>query len=300
MLSHQYRKIYFFSDEDEQRVRTVGEQIAGLMDAALSEFYAWLEFQNDLSVIFSGGAAEVLAEHEEQIWHDLTLARVDEAFVERHQHLSQQLLSLGISFEPIAVALAAFQEAIENIYLRKNFGTFELLRSFKKVTSIQIAIINDVYSAASQEQLNEQHSSLLDMMATPVTRLWDNILFLPLVGIIDSRRAQNTMTAMLQKIADTQAKTFVLDISGVAVLDTAVANHLIKMTKAAQLMGSRCIISGISPAVAQTLVELGVQTDEMTTTGNLQDALSLAFELTGKTIIDKKALAALQTATPKA
>jgi rsbT co-antagonist protein RsbR len=111
---------------------------------------------------------------------------------------------------------------------------------------------------------------------------------LPVVGIIDSKRAQDIMNAMLHKIMETQSKAFILDISGVAVVDTAVANHLIKITKASRLMGCLCTISGVSPAVSQTIVELGIHTEEINTTGNMKDALSQAFKLTGVSIHKNK------------
>ena len=102
---------------------------------------------------------------------------------------------------------------------------------------------------------------------------------LPIVGLIDSRRAQNMMNDVLSKIGETQAKVFVLDISGVAVVDTAVANHLIKITKATKLMGCECIISGLSSAIAQTIVELGVDVGSVRTTATLKDAVTMAFSL---------------------
>ena len=104
---------------------------------------------------------------------------------------------------------------------------------------------------------------------------------LPVVGIVDSRRAQDIMQRMLEQIAEKRALVFILDISGVAVVDTAVANHFIRMTKAARLMGSFPIVSGLSPSVAQTIVELGIEVGDMKTTGNLQDALRIAFKLAG-------------------
>jgi rsbT co-antagonist protein RsbR len=105
-----------------------------------------------------------------------------------------------------------------------------------------------------------------------------------LVGIIDSKRAQDVMTTMLERISSSQSKVFILDISGVAVVDTAVANYLIKMTKAAKLMGCLCIISGIAGSVAQTIVELGINIDEIQTTGSMQDALKTALKITGTNI----------------
>lgn len=135
-----------------------------------------------------------------------------------------------------------------------------------------------------ERQLREDQEALLAEMSTPVTKLWDGILLLPLVGIIDSKRAQNVMTTMLDKISFTQAKVFILDISGIAVVDTAVANYLIKITKATQLMGCTSIISGIAGSVAQTIVELGINVEEIETTGSMQDALKTALERTNASI----------------
>ncbi len=124
-------------------------------------------------------------------------------------------------------------------------------------------------------------------MSTPVTAIWDGILTLPVVGIIDSKRAQDIMNAMLAKISETRAGLIILDISGVAVVDTAVANHLIKITKATKLMGCECTISGLSAAIAQTIVELGIDVGEIHTTATLQDALARAFRILGLDVRDR-------------
>ncbi|MGB0716019.1 MAG: PAS domain S-box protein [Phycisphaerae bacterium] len=121
-------------------------------------------------------------------------------------------------------------------------------------------------------------------MSTPVTAIWRDILMLPIVGIIDSNRAHNIMNAMLTAIADTQSRVIIMDISGVAMVDTAVANHLIKITKATKLMGCDCTISGVSASIAQTMVELGIVVGDVRTTATLKDALVDAFRATGAEI----------------
>jgi PAS domain S-box-containing protein len=120
-------------------------------------------------------------------------------------------------------------------------------------------------------------SEALTQLSTPVTELWHGILLLPIVGIIDSRRAQDVMNAVLEKVSESQATRFIIDISGVAIVDTAVANHLIKITKATRLMGCECTISGVSPAIAHTMVELGVDVGKVRTTAALRDALEASF-----------------------
>jgi rsbT co-antagonist protein RsbR len=118
-------------------------------------------------------------------------------------------------------------------------------------------------------------------MSTPVTQIWDNILLLPVVGIVDSKRALDIRNAVLSAIARTRARIFILDISGVAVVDTAVANHLIKIAKATRLMGCESTLSGISPAIAETMIELGIDVGTLKTTATMMDALDSAFQRLG-------------------
>jgi PAS domain S-box-containing protein len=132
-------------------------------------------------------------------------------------------------------------------------------------------------------EVMDLNRSLMEM-STPVTQVWDKLLLLPLVGIIDTKRARDIMSAMLSEISETRARVFILDISGVGVIDTAVANHLIQITKATSLMGCDCIVSGVSPAIAQTIVELGIDVGRVQTTATMQDALVGAFERLGAEI----------------
>jgi len=126
-----------------------------------------------------------------------------------------------------------------------------------------------------EERLREQARTIREI-STPAIQLWDSIVMLPVVGVIDSVRAQHMMDVMLTRIAETACKVMILDIQGVPAVDTAVANHLIKIVKATRLMGCQAIISGISPAVAQTIVNLGIDMGA-NTTATLRDALSEAF-----------------------
>jgi methyl-accepting chemotaxis protein len=131
-----------------------------------------------------------------------------------------------------------------------------------------------VVKFASDITLEVQRRSMaLLEMSTPVTKIWDGVLFAPIVGIVDSKRSLDIMNKALSSIADTRANTLLLDIGGVAVVDTAVANHLIKIAKAAVLMGCKTIISGISPAIAQTIAELGIDLGSIQTTSTIESAL---------------------------
>ena len=124
------------------------------------------------------------------------------------------------------------------------------------------------------ERVRLELDRTLQEMSTPVTPIWDEILLLPLVGIVDSTRTDDVMRKTLDRISQTSSKMFILDISGVPTVDTAVANQLIKITKATRIMGCETLVSGVSSSIAHTIVELGVDISELRTTATLKDAFS--------------------------
>ncbi|WP_028582034.1 PAS domain-containing protein [Desulfogranum japonicum] len=150
-----------------------------------------------------------------------------------------------------------------------------------------VEYIIDITERVRQEKKLQEQSKTIREISTPAIKLWDRMVILPVVGVVDSQRAQQMMSAMLQKIMATAAKVIILDIQGVAAMDTAVANHLIKIAKATKLMGCRCIISGITPAVAETLVQLGIELTDIDTNSTLQDSLFDAFSLLDLTVTPK-------------
>jgi rsbT co-antagonist protein RsbR len=139
-----------------------------------------------------------------------------------------------------------------------------------------------VFQASREEVIGRQQTELLEL-STPVVKLWDGILALPMIGTLDSARTQIVMESLLQKIVDTESQIAIIDITGVPTVDTLVAQHLLKTVTALRLMGADCIISGVRPQIAQTIVHLGVDLQGVTTKANLADALALALKRTGVT-----------------
>ncbi len=140
----------------------------------------------------------------------------------------------------------------------------------------------EVFQRGREQIVARQQQELLEL-STPVIKLWDGVLALPLIGTLDSMRAQVVMENILQKIVDTGATIAIIDITGVPTVDTLVAQHLMKTIAAARLMGADCIISGIRPQIAQTIVHLGVDLQAVTTKATLADAFLVALERTGTT-----------------
>jgi len=136
----------------------------------------------------------------------------------------------------------------------------------------------EVFQSSREEIIRRQQAEMLEL-STPVVQLWEGILALPLIGTLDSARTQVVMENLLQGIVDTSSRVAVIDITGVPTVDTVVAKHLVKTVSAARLMGAHCIISGIRPQIAQTMVHLGVDFEDVETTASLADALARAFRL---------------------
>ena len=141
----------------------------------------------------------------------------------------------------------------------------------------------EIYQKTREEVIIRQQRELLEL-STPVVQLWDDILALPLVGTLDSARAQVVMETLLQKIVETEAAIAIIDITGVPTVDTLVAQHLLKTIAATRLMGADAILSGIRPQIAQTIVHLGVDLGEVVTKATLADAFAVALKRTGAKI----------------
>jgi rsbT co-antagonist protein RsbR len=137
----------------------------------------------------------------------------------------------------------------------------------------------EMHLKTREEVIQRQQREMMEL-STPVVQLWENILALPLIGTLDSERTQVVMESLLQRIVDTGAQIAIIDITGVPTVDTLVAQHLLKTVAAARLMGADCIISGIRPQIAQTIVHLGVNLSDVTTKASLADAFSIALKRT--------------------
>lgn len=141
----------------------------------------------------------------------------------------------------------------------------------------------EAYQKSREEIILRQQEELMEL-STPVVKLWDGVLALPIIGTLDSARTQVVMESLLQKIVETGSEVAIIDITGVPTVDTLTAQHLLKTVTAARLMGADCIISGIRPQIAQTIVYLGIDLTDVTTKATLADAFLMALKRVGTTI----------------
>lgn len=146
----------------------------------------------------------------------------------------------------------------------------------------------EVHQKSREDVVTRQQEELTEL-STPVVKLWDGILALPLIGTLDSARTQVVMENLLQSIVDQSAEIAIIDITGVPTVDTLVAQYLLKTIAAARLMGADCVISGIRPQIAQTMVHLGVELN-VVSKASLADAFALALQRTGRTVVRSKAI----------
>jgi rsbT co-antagonist protein RsbR len=153
-------------------------------------------------------------------------------------------------------------------------------------------LTSEEFQKSREELIKRQQQDMLEL-STPVVKLWDGILALPMIGTLDSARTQVVMETLLQKIVETGAEIAIIDITGVPTVDTLVAQHLLKTVTAARLMGADCIISGIRPQIAQTIVHLGVNLTDVITKATMADAFVLALRRLGYTAVKAAAVAAV-------
>lgn len=161
---------------------------------------------------------------------------------------------------------------------------FDAILSASQLLDRLALITTETFTATREELIMRQQQELLEL-STPVVKLWDGILALPIIGTLDSARTQVVMESLLQAVVATNSRYAIIDITGVPTVDTLVAQHLLKTITAARLMGAECIISGVRPQIAQTIVHLGINLEDVITKAKLSDAFALALKRSGRAVV---------------
>jgi len=233
------------------------------------------EFLKLISTALENGASAAIGTAQ---WEDTR------QFLER---LSRSRAQLGQDSSQTANFIFALKGPFFTL-LQKEFGdqpalfAQQLLQASELFDALGLHTIR-TYQASREAVIRRQQEELLEL-STPVVKLWDGVLALPMIGTLDSQRTQVVMESLLQRIVDTGSEIAIIDITGVPTVDTLVAQHLLKTVTAIRLMGADCIISGVRPQIAQTIVHLGLDLQGVVTKANLADALALALRRLGATV----------------
>ncbi len=265
-------------------VRQAGEWLDPEMSEYIDLFYQWMVEQPEFALFFNDpNRLQRVKQMQQGYWQTFFAADVDERYVRYRHEVGAVHARVGLGLPAYFAAMDMSLTLLGDLMAKRapsQEAFLQVLRAVTRLVHIDTAIVVEAYSRIVNEKIGDQARSILEM-STPVTSLWEDILMLPVVGIVDSRRAHDIMRSVLTRIAETRAQVFIMDISGVSVMDTAVANHLVKVTKATRLMGCECLLSGLSPAIAQTIVELGIDVGSVQTRATLRDALEEGFRRIG-------------------
>jgi rsbT co-antagonist protein RsbR len=208
------------------------------------------------------------------------------------QEISASRARQGFSPSDVATFVLSLKQAFFTAIRRDMTGNqdqlFEVIWTATQLLDRLALITTEAYMAAKEELISRQQQELLEL-STPVVKLWDGILALPVIGTLDSARTQVVMESLLQTVVATNSKFAIIDITGVPTVDTLVAQHLLKTITAARLMGAECIISGVRPQIAQTIVHLGINLEDVVTKAKLSDAFALALERSGRKVVRESA-----------
>ena len=281
------KELFEINDEFLQTLKKLRPTAMENMDKMLDNWYQWIKGLPEYEEFFPDtNILERVKKQQHKFWDAFFSGVLDEEYLKIRRRLGATHARIGLPLDTFFIGADYFLTLFVDMIKEMDMTQEEMdhtRRVINKMTHLDMTIIVQAYEELINQGIAAQSKTLMEM-STPVTQIWNGILLLPLVGIIDSKRAQDIMNSTLAKISETQARAFILDISGVAVVDTAVANHLIKITKATRLMGCESTISGVSPAIAQTIVDLGIDVGSVKTTANMRAALLSAFEKMGMEI----------------
>ncbi|MGW8332903.1 STAS domain-containing protein [Streptomyces sp. NPDC055897] len=271
--------------------KDVSERLIGLLSVRGEDLGA--EWAEKVTGSLGGRVARVEVERElREIYAALVAALGDgsvdgyaEAFGEVRAlltELSRNRARQGFTSSETAVSVFALKAVLEPSLVGEHSDVEAFLQFTGLLDTLGLFTI-EVYARTREELISAQAEQLLEL-STPVVKLWDGVIGVPLVGTLDSARAMVVMEKMLQALIDTGSEQAIIDITGVPAVDTEVAQHLLKTVVAARLMGAECTISGIRPQIAQTIVALGIDFGDIVTKATLADALRHALRRTGTTV----------------
>lgn len=284
------RAFFGITDADLVLLASLNPLAETITDGVVEGFYALLLSHADTRKFFGDEATiRRVKRTQRDYFMGLFGGRCDAVYVEDR-------LRVGAMHERIGLAptwyLGAYRQYLELIRERFDVEITEPAASraaflaVQRIVFFDVALAIDTYIAANLEALG-RHQAAIRELSTPVIRVYDRVLLLPLVGAVDSHRAHQIMESVLVHVVDAQARCIIIDIAGVPVVDTRVADHLLKTAAAVRLLGADVVLTGITAQVARTMVQLGLDVSSMRTVSRLSEGIELALGMVGKAITTK-------------
>ena len=295
------KKVVGLGPDDYKRIASIREILEKNADAFTAAFFNFLGGLEEARVLLgykelTNQARALKREHMLQMAH----GKYDMAYAEQRVRLGMLYGRVGLDLRVFLGAYGHLLAEIGATLLRERPDggreAFALFESVRKVAFFDISLLIDVLVHERERTIRLQSEAIREL-STPVLQLRAGLLLLPLVGLIDTHRAQLVTENLLRAIRTSRARVVVMDVTGVATIDSRVANHLVQTCAAARLMGARVIISGVSAEVAQSLVVLGVELRMLSTVGDLQGGIEDAERLLGYTVTHDAAAASLAELT---
>lgn len=285
-----------FTDEDARLLSAIRGKAEEHVDLVIDDLYSQFFVFDETKSFFSDAATTSRVRAlQREYFLSLMTGEYGEDYLENRLLIGRVHQRIGLEPRWYIGAYSYYVQAMLPKFLEENGTnhdeTVASVTALMKLIMLDVELSVSAYAMAREETISQQQTEIIDLqrrslqeMSTPVIRLWDQVVLMPLVGVVDTQRAQQIIEHLLNAIVETESVVAIIDVTGVPVIDTSVAHHLIRTVSAAKMLGAEVVITGFSPEAAQTLVTINVDLSGIKTRGTLQAGITEAFSLVGLSV----------------
>ncbi|WP_437539015.1 protoglobin domain-containing protein [Sorangium sp. So ce726] len=284
------RAFFQITDEDLARIAALRPHAEKRTETIVDAFYELLLAFGPTRQLFRDGDSLRRAKRlQREYFLGLFTGKLDRAYVEHRLHVGAAHARIGVEPTWYLGAYRRYMHLLLEAFSEDIGDPAEVVRAFtsvQKLVYFDVSLALDAYFSTTFDVLR-RHEASIRAMSTPIIRVHDGVLLLPLIGAIDDQRAQQIIEAVLQRVSEEQARVLLLDIAGISTVDAQIAQHLVKTTAAVRLLGASVVLTGVRPGLAKTLVEIDADMSGMHTVGELAAGIELALDIVGKAIMPR-------------
>jgi rsbT co-antagonist protein RsbR len=287
----QRKEFVDFTDEDAQLLQELSPIAEAYADEVVEGLYRqFLRFEETRAFFPDAATLNRVKALQKEYFLGLTCGDYGEAYLMNRLHVGRIHQRIGLSPRWYMGAYSLYRELVFPHVLAA-FGADmakaqHVLSALLKIIALDTELAITTYMAASEEIISRQTQEILEV-STPVVQVWEGVIVAPLIGMLDTQRAQQFMERLLERVVETRSTTALIDITGVPAVDTRTAQHLVETITAVRLLGAQVVLTGVRPAIAQTLVHLGVDLSNVVTRPSLQAGLRLALDTMDVQVVSK-------------